>query len=198
MSLPQTAARGADLAIEILAQIDADQAHWEQRRWASVPQGVDWQVTLEDVDSLDTERRWVLLEPPADCGAAFCFAGHAVVMTGGRFAESRSVRVGRRVEDIAAEQSAYARHIAGVLHPDFTDGVLDVSDTAAELLGLDEPAANRLFDATNSLDQLRNMVAALAAGEQINPCRTYREGDAAFDEYNHEHCHGHSCDGDDE
>ncbi|XAO35497.1 hypothetical protein SEA_MORGANA_63 [Gordonia phage Morgana] len=193
MSLPQTTARGVDLAVEILAQIDADQAHWEQRRWALVPKGVDWQITLDEFDPLDG-MQWVTLEPPADCGSSFCFAGHAVVMTGGRFAEQKLVEVGCRVEDIAAEQSVYARHIAGVVHPDFDEGVNDVAETAAELLGLDERAANRLFDARNKLDQLRNMVATLAAGEQINPCRSYREGDAAFDEYDHEHCYDLDCD----
>lgn len=74
------------------------------------------------------------------CGTAACFAGHACLMEGWQlFPVSR---FGSYRFEMVAKDGA----------------VNDVRDVAVALLGLDEKQAERLFGATNTLDDLHSMV----------------------------------------
>lgn len=111
-----------------LAHIEAHPEGWNQREWAT-PRGEH------------------------GCGTAYCFAGHAVALAGGR------IDVSTYSVDIASlPEDARGRLMPP---PDWTTTY--IRDAAVAVLGIDDVDASALFAARNTLDDLRYYVAELTA-----------------------------------
>jgi hypothetical protein len=118
---------------------------WDQEAWAK-PTDVD----LDDLPRADEvsmalpgtwARHTVRVMDPNVCGTAFCVAGHAVNMT---------------------HQALFLiepnRDMADNFFDMKTGEVFGVEHRAAEILGLDEDEAMRLFDSDNTLDEILELV----------------------------------------
>jgi hypothetical protein len=83
-----------------------------------------------------------------NCETAACFAGWAVLLNG-------------------------YEHVCNDVYD--RSGVLlgDVCEVAADLLGLEEWEANRLFDGSNSRIMLARMVKDLVNGDELADCQDY-------------------------
>lgn len=85
------------------------------------------------------------------CGTARCFAGWASYFAGGRFVSSES-----DIATIVASNGVKSFRSSVVRTPE--DGLLHVADHAVLALGIDDGDADLLFDAMNSVADLRAMV----------------------------------------
>jgi hypothetical protein len=86
------------------------------------------------------------------CGTIACFAGHAVIIDGGQFADDwRAPFVAERPDDPG---DAFREFGCGA-------GQIHIADRARHVLGLTQAEADDLFAAANTLDDLREQVARL-------------------------------------
>jgi hypothetical protein len=118
-----------------LAHIEANPDQWDQSSWIN------------------------------ECGTAFCFAGHAVRLHGGRIVESNDDEayvVPPLGEEIKDTGGWWVREVGG------TPAVY-IQEYAQELLGLDYQQGQRLFDALNYLHDLRRIVAELCDAAEAVP-----------------------------
>lgn len=103
----------AELAYRVLDHIEAHPEEWYQGRWYS----------------------------ELSCGTTACFAGHAVLLAGGKIVQ--------RIRPF------YLAQIPG------SDILNDIRDAARSVLGISEWGADCLFSASNDLEDLRDWVAHL-------------------------------------
>lgn len=106
--------------------------------------------TLEHVESHPeewTQDIWL-------CRTSACFAGHAVLIDGGKWGETEnSVFVRAEPEDDPAD----------VRTPIAGEGpMVTVPERARRILGIGYTDSRRLFDSDNTLDDLRRIVAELS------------------------------------
>ena len=88
-----------------------------------------------------------------DCGTAFCFAGHAVMLA--------------HPTAVPTFDGAEATSFVSIPdHP--VRPIWWIPELARDLLGLGKTTGDILFDADNSLDELRDMVADLLAGGDLD------------------------------
>lgn len=99
------------------------------------------------------------------CGTQFCFAGHAVVLSGHTFAIDP--RDGNLLERVPATQLpemkpySWPSTVAGI-------DVLDPDDAARHLLGLSEGNAAALFDYENTLSDLLGYLNLWARADGVS------------------------------
>lgn len=130
--------------------------------------------TLQHIETHPDEwaqERWVT---KTDCGTSYCFAGWALTLAG---VPIHSSQLNPPVVEINKLHHALAQRGASVtVDPDnyWTNTHMTVRDAAEVLLGIQErdlhsddgylhAAADILFEADNSLDDLREYVAELCA-----------------------------------
>jgi hypothetical protein len=125
---------------------------------------------VEDTHELDTEKHnqnhWMRIDPKKgfippnpelSCGTAGCFAGWAGLAYGATpvvLQEDIEWGIANDIDSIA---------IFDLIMPNGTER--EISEAAAEILGLDDVQACRLFEGRNSVEDLREMVDRLA----VNP-----------------------------
>lgn len=129
-----------DLLRRTLTVIEADPANWNQLAWVVDRAAIN----------------------PAECGTAYCFGGHAVLLHGNKLCLTDS----------------------GVVHPLLGDDVdpddtwtdedgrkaMETWDYARTILGLSGAQANALFHMHNELDDLRRIVSDIC--EETTPMST--------------------------
>lgn len=96
------------------------------------------------------------------CGTTACFAGHAAMLDGGMWASSGSSALVARPDDLPSRI--------------YTFGGMDlvpVEDRAQRVLGLTDEQAFDLFRGSNSLNDLRRIVAELTGGCVMSPVPTH-------------------------
>jgi hypothetical protein len=152
-----TGLRGPALARAILTLIEdevaAGMSAWDQSVWFRVENHIH-----PDTDA------WIQANEtlPHGCGTSGCFAGHAVFTQG--------AKLSRCEFDMGATGDRWFSW-GEVKRP---DGRIEaVQKWAAELLELDEEQADTLFNGSNSLEDLRRMVAALEDDPHADLWRTY-------------------------
>lgn len=135
-----------ELLEEILEFIKAHPKSWRQESWYKI---VDtetgrekYSISVEDVSEKNS------------CGAAFCFAGHVALAKG-------------FPAPPLDNDSEWTRKVI------FSDGEWDwrtetVSEFARKQLGLDEIQAAALFDASNEIYDLENLVNALKLNPELS------------------------------
>jgi len=191
-----TQKRGAELAREILTEIEAEEERrqklpgeilpeltkngnaWNQGTWASLftdslPSGVEVEVLRPEVYqglyNPGSDFGIIAFSPGLSCGTAMCFAGHAALAVGDRFA------TGVYAQDIDKQigKRKNWRRLAHKLEWDdadvqdvFTiDGkYVSIRQRAQELLGLDVSEAVVLFRPENTLYQLQQYVGLMEQG----------------------------------
>lgn len=126
-----------DLLRKTLAHIEAHPEAWEQSVWA--------------VRGLD------------GCGTALCFAGHAVTLSGLELSWVDEYEDGYGNDD--DEYWTPARQVANNVRvdPDSRLHGYSIRYAAADLLGLNDEQAYRLFEGNNTLAELRRIVGELTA-----------------------------------
>lgn len=116
----------ADLARKVLDHIRRHPETWDQGSWVSTQ----------------------------DCGTAYCFAGHALVLSG--------YKPNTYIDAYTGElQTSYST----MVRPD--GHAVYVEYEAQELLGIDFGRGTRLFDCNNDLDDLADIVDAYAANPYL-------------------------------
>lgn len=109
-----------------------------------------------------------------DCGTAFCYAGHAAILSGATLPPPNV--------------SAWARHwvidrtsLISVSLSTFDfgshDGIVPIHEFAAERLGITEAEADVLFDGDRTIAELRALVDALCSGAWIEDDSIYVDGE---------------------
>jgi hypothetical protein len=114
--------------------------------------------TLENIETNPkTWRQGAYAIQSPDCGTAYCYAGHAVAL-----ADPDAV--------FQFNPSGYGSALAVSVTTGSARSpeVRTISAYAQELLEIDESDAQVLFDAANTLHDLRSMVAALVAGDSLD------------------------------
>jgi hypothetical protein len=96
------------------------------------------------------QRTWAKQE---SCGTSFCVAGHAVYRAG------YDVLWGEMLGDTSTATDC--------AHPE-SQAVVSISVMARELLGLTEYQSGTLFNGSNSLDDIKAVVEALAVVEEAS------------------------------
>lgn len=91
----------------------------------------------------------------ATCGTSACVAGWAVAMAGGKYLINRGCH--------EAREGVYAPH--RVVDPVGNAHLIEVY--AAKVLGLTDKEADILFEATNSREEVLDMLKALIKGRKI-------------------------------
>lgn len=134
---------GADLAVEILAIIEANKERWHQSAWRIELDGHPIEGYVDDP-----------LNPT--CTTAFCFAGWVAAVDGVKWAEGdRTEKVGDpRLCDCKTkycENEHHQVHVSGY------------ASARLEMEGDDE----ELFNGENSLQQLRDGVNAMVTGDSV-------------------------------
>lgn len=89
------------------------------------------------------------------CETAMCFAGWACDLAGGQWYEDDPTGMYR--DELIAEDGDTGPY----MHSRNGVRTIHVDDRARRVLGIDEPQADRLFDAVNNLHDLRRIVGAL-------------------------------------
>lgn len=92
------------------------------------------------------------------CNTGMCFAGHAVTLSGAKWADALG---GDYEECVIAEGDDPESAIYGAYFDDHTIKVVNASRRAQRILGLGYSAADRLFDEHNDLDDLEMIVNEL-------------------------------------
>ncbi|AWN04273.1 hypothetical protein FDJ57_gp72 [Gordonia phage Sour] len=162
---------------------DTRAGHWDQGDWIQLngaaldDAGVNVlalaleQEGLSLTEALESDYPVNIALPPAElgglCGTAMCFAGHATFEVGDQplfytdlnylahnvSDDGKTLELGQVFGDLSIHQ----------VHP--VDGAkgetADVGRRAAELLELDSETADILFEASNTLEDLREMVARI-------------------------------------
>lgn len=191
MTFTPTDKRGAELAREILNQIEVEVARsrksrrsvttpssasnaWDQSQWAALHtekvNGMVGEVQKKTVDG--HRKRLAVLPPGAHCGTAMCFAGHAAAAVGDRFAypfdpwwnPQLAGKTELRGEDF---RSLGQRLLIDLVITADTGRTVLVRDRARKLLGLTEHEGEILFDWTNTLEDLRRYVTMMEQGRSL-------------------------------
>lgn len=128
-----------DLLNRTLAHIEEHPEQWNQEYWAV--RGVD------------------------GCGTAYCFAGHAAVLSGVPLWWHDDWEDGYSSEDDDCDDWRPVRQVADNISvaPQSEFYNCSIKYAATHLLGLSSAAAARLFHGDNTLDDLRRIVAELTA-----------------------------------
>lgn len=157
------AASGADLAVGVLELIEDNRDRWNQGNWR--------------LNGLPEEKYEQFREDPLapECRTSFCKAGWIAAIDGVKwFAWGGGPMPVPRSED---EPSVWDLSSDQVGNPAVCDCLgaacvnpehaLFVRDYAAERLGLDERQADILFHGANTIGDLRLLVDAMVAGEDL-------------------------------
>ena len=126
-----------ELLDKVLKHIEDHPEAWSQ---------ADWRTEYDEALAVDPESGREILA--VDCGTAFCFAGWACQMEGGKWADTTSLIPIDEDDpfDILGDDTVFA------------------STRAQRLLGLTSEQAEDLFRSENTLDDIREMVAEIKAG----------------------------------
>lgn len=119
---------------QTLARIEADPASWMQATWAIDRQAIN----------------------PTDCGTAYCFGGHAVVLHGNTLDIGNGGNVVRPLPGDDLDPDDTWRDEGGQV-------LIETWDYARTILGLTREEADYLFASGNELDDLRLIVDAICA-----------------------------------
>ncbi|WAB09250.1 hypothetical protein SEA_LITTLEMUNCHKIN_74 [Gordonia phage LittleMunchkin] len=171
--------RGIPLLREVLGLIEAEVAAWDQGDWIQVDLGriadsvnlvarATEYLGLPDSTALsEYEGEVVEIDlPPTTrnlCGTAGCLAGHAVMAVGDmpHMHALVGVILGRDALDVSLHQ--VTTHDTGM--------TVNVDTRAQDLLGLDNPTADILFDASNTIADLRHMVELIESHGDLDEVR---------------------------
>ncbi len=132
---PEPKRPNVPLLRQTLAHIEDHPAKWDQSTWAN------------------------------DCGTAYCFAGHAVRLHGGRIVENSEEDVyviPPAGEDLTGYAVEWVQEIGG-------ERTAYIQEYASELLGLTFRQGMRLFAGINTLPDLRRIVGELCADAEAVP-----------------------------
>ncbi|WAB09579.1 hypothetical protein SEA_WOOPER_76 [Gordonia phage Wooper] len=145
--------------------------HWDQGTWGEIDAeelieaGVDFAKLA--VEAGGESGRAVDLTLPTTplnlCGTACCFAGHTALQVGDRPVVNVEV-------DHALRNDLGSLTIMDVRPVDNPDVTVSVSTRAMDLLGLDHEEADVLFEANNTLADLRVMVDWICSGRTVDEC----------------------------
>lgn len=114
-----------------------EECQWEQTRYVSAPQ----QISMRDINGIEISNT----RKSDDCGTCYCIAGYVGAMLGFDFDQ---VCGGRPASWSASDMD------------------LCVDEYAANALGLPDGQADRLFMATNTIEDVRR-IAEEIAGERL-------------------------------
>ncbi|QGH80082.1 hypothetical protein SEA_NHAGOS_71 [Gordonia phage NHagos] len=180
-----TTKRGRALLLHVLEIIEAEAradgygdiedisraGHWNQGTWGEVraedliAQGLDFDALL--TESGAEPGRAVDLALPVSpvnlCGTACCFAGHTTFQVG----DTPVVNVVANRDWINTTEVLAIMDVRPVDHPGL---MVPVSTRAMELLGLESDEADLLFEADNTLADLRVIIEYLTNGVGIVEC----------------------------
>jgi hypothetical protein len=106
------------------------------------------------------------------CHTAYCFAGHAALLSGGEFAQDNDG------EDFVFVQGP----ITAQYRQNKNYGGIHVADYAQHVLGLAPGEASRLFFANNTIEDLRGMVTSLETVGHLADWGVtyYKDGDSEW------------------
>lgn len=128
------------LLLETLEHIENNPQTWEQG---------DWYVWVGSDGHLVRGYGGITVEEVNSCGTAMCFAGHAAIKSG--FPPAPAPEVGKTT-----------------LSPWKNEHGVEVMDYARDRLGLTRGQSDVLFDATNTLEDLRTLVEAIIDNPEID------------------------------
>lgn len=203
--------RGKQLFKHIVQIIERDALHWRQDSWGSVKldlgdkvkivdpetgdvkevtasnggnpglkfadMGINPYVdSMESIQEVDYDKLSGIEYLPASCGTAYCVAGHAVVLSGARM---------KWHPTIGWDENYHHDRIVGFTAEEcvLPDGTVRfVGEYAAELLDLAEIGHDDLFNAGNSLPDVKRIGAELYARKQRFEER-YVQSSNEYDEY---------------
>ncbi|UYL88182.1 hypothetical protein SEA_EVAA_71 [Gordonia phage Evaa] len=171
---------------------DERAGHWDQGVWGRFSPAdairlglLDPDVPIEDsgshypggsivaLESVDFEALASSDEPV--CRTAMCFAGHAVVAVGDKpiFGTSSSA-VGHTLSDLTEHYELFMDKVMPI-DGGYLGKATSVRERAAELLGLGYGESAILFNAANSLEDLRELNTRLDNGKTIEKCSDCEE-----------------------
>jgi len=135
---------GPPLAAAVLELIEDNRERWQQGSWR-------WNGELPE-EKYETHR-----EDPLNpvCKTSFCAAGWVGAIDGVRWSETIELIGHPSKCNCTTPRCAVSSHM------------VHISDYAAARLGLNYDAASRLFNGDNTLEDLQDMVAAMARGDSV-------------------------------